>query len=138
MTQENFSKWESTVRDYELDAQGIVNNATYINYFEQCRNNYGRSFGIDYYEFHKAGFDFVVAALEVQYRYPLRAGDEYYVTAKITGHDEKRIHFEQEIHLKKEDKLAAKAAIHIACVNCKTGKSCIPELLLEKLPTILA
>ncbi len=31
---------EFTVRDYECDLQGIVNNAVYLNYLEHTRHQY--------------------------------------------------------------------------------------------------
>lgn len=127
-------RWDSTVRDYELDAQGIVNNATYVNYFEQCRNDYARALGIDFHEYHKAGYDLVVAGIEVQYRAPLRAQDEFYVTAKLAQITDKRVIFEQEIKNKKDDRLVAKALVTTACIDNKTGKSCMPTELTEKLP----
>lgn len=127
-------RWDSKVRDYELDAQGIVNNANYVNYFEQCRNDYGRALGIDFYEYHKAGYDLVVAGIEIQYRAPLRSQDEFYVTAKISQITDKRVIFEQEIKSTKSDRLVAKALVTTACIDHKTGRSCMPASLIEKLP----
>ena len=128
--------WQSTVRDYELDSQGIVNNATYVNYFEQCRNDYARALGIDVQEYFQAGYNLIVAGIEVQYRFPLSASEKFYVTANISQHNEKRIYFEQEIRRETDDKLIATAIVTTACVDHKTGKSCMPTMLKEKLPTI--
>ncbi|WP_244897128.1 acyl-CoA thioesterase [Candidatus Coxiella mudrowiae] len=50
--------WQLKVRDYELDSQGIVNHAIFLYYFNQCRNDYVRSVGIDFYKFHLKGYDF--------------------------------------------------------------------------------
>ncbi|MBY0545514.1 MAG: acyl-CoA thioesterase [Gammaproteobacteria bacterium] len=129
---ENFYRWDSTVRDYELDSQGIVNNAIYINYFEQCRNDFARALDIDFIEFHKAGYLLVVATMEVQYRLPLRAQDKFYVTATISGYDKKRVHFEQEIRRSVDDKLLTKALVHVACVDLSTGKAGMPDIFKNK------
>lgn len=126
-------RWESTVRDYELDAQGIVNNATYINYLEQCRNDYIRTMNIDHLEYYKAGYALVVAGIEIKYLTSLNPRDAFYVTAFISSYDERRVHFDQEIRLSSNDKLAAKASAHIACVNLQTGKSEIPDSLKAQL-----
>ncbi len=130
---ENTFIWESKVRDYELDCLGIVNNATFINYIEQARNDYARTIGIDFVEYHQQGYDFVVAGIEIQYRRPLKANNEFYVTIELTAFTDKRIHFEQQIKLKTLDKLAATALVTVACVDQKTGKACMPDFLKNKL-----
>lgn len=129
-------KWESLVRDYELDSQGIVNNATYINYLEQCRNEYVRSLGIDFAEYHKEGYIFVVAGIEIQYRQPLKQQEQFYVTATISGYDEKRVHFNQEIIKVTDESVVAKAIVHTACLDYRTGKSSMPSLLKSMLDTL--
>lgn len=126
-------RWESTVRDYELDSQGIVNNATYINYLEQCRNNYARSLNIDFVEYHKAGYIFVVAGIEIQYRKSLKANETFSVTATLAGYDEKRIYFNQEIIKLPDNSIAAKASVHVACLDYKLGKAVMPSMLREVL-----
>jgi acyl-CoA thioester hydrolase len=130
---EQIYRWEAIVRDYELDSQNIVNHATYVNYFEQCRNDYARSLGIDFIEYHKRGFDLLVAGIDIQYWRPLRVKDQFYVTVQISACTEKRVHFKQEIRLKETDRLLTSATVYIACVDLKTGRACMPESLKEKL-----
>lgn len=129
MSNKEIFKWQSQVRDYELDRQNIVNHATFINYIEEARNEYARAVGIDFSEFQKAGYDFVIAGLEIQYRYPLFAQDKFYITVEIESYDEKRLNFTQEVHRCSDDKLISKAVVHTACVDLKTGKSCFPDIL---------
>lgn len=124
-------QWNSEVRDYELDGNNHVNNAVYLNYLEVCRNNYAKSVGIDFAEFYKLGFGFVVAEIEIAYKRPLVASDQFYVTAELIGFDEKRMHFEQAIHLAGTDKLAATARVHSACVELASGRACMPEQLKQ-------
>ena len=38
------------VRDYECDMESIVNNATYLNYFEHARHEFLKTAGIDFAE----------------------------------------------------------------------------------------
>jgi len=125
--------YEGTVRDFEIDCQGIVNNATYVNYLEQCRNDFLRCLGIDFYEYHKKGYNLVVAGLNIKYRYPLKACDKFYVTAKISSVEHKRIFFEQSIYLKDSNKLIASATVTGACVDLDTDKACMPDFLIELL-----
>jgi acyl-CoA thioester hydrolase len=128
--------WKQTVRDYELDIQGIVNNATYINYFEQCRNDYARANDIDFIAYHKAGYNLVVAGIEVKYRYPLTAENQFYVTCELSRFDHRRIYFEQAIHLQDNDRLIATAIVTAACVDIKSGRSCMPDVLKDTLNKI--
>lgn len=126
--------WESKVRDYELDSLGIVNNATFINYLEQCRVDYARSLGIDFIAYHHAGYDLVVAAIDIQYLRSLQDKNEFYVTAELIKFNDKRLYFQQEITLKHNEKLATKAVVQIACVDRKTGRACMPDRLKNSLP----
>lgn len=43
--------WSSEVRNYEIDYQGIVNNANYFHYLDQARSNYLESIGINLKKF---------------------------------------------------------------------------------------
>lgn len=131
-------RWESRVRDYELDSQGIVNNATYINYLEQCRNDYARKLNIDFVEYHKAGYIFVVAGIEIQYRKSLKVNEKFTVTATMSGYDEKRIYFNQEIIKLHNNTVAAKASVYVACLDYKLGKAVMPSILKEILDSELA
>jgi acyl-CoA thioester hydrolase len=130
---EQIYRWDAAVRDYELDTQQVVNHATYVNYFEQCRNDYACSLGVDFIQYHQLGFDLVITGIEIQYWRSLRAKDLFYVTAKISDWTEKRVTFKQEIRYQKTDKLITTATVHVACVNLKTGRACMPDFLKEKL-----
>jgi acyl-CoA thioester hydrolase len=128
---------EDVVRDYELDSQGIVNNATYINYFEHCRNTYGRAVGIDVAAYFAMGYTLVVAEIQIQYRYPLTVNEDYIVTAEMTHFDQRRMYFSQELLRKTDQKSLAIATVQIACIDQKTGRSGLPEVLQQQLTAIL-
>ena len=123
--------WESKVRDYELDSQGIVNNAVYFSYFEECRNQYARSLGVDLRQYFEAGYNLVLASIKVEYKRSLLTQDEFYVTAKVKEMVKKHILFAQEIRRKKDNKLIATALAEVACVDHQTGRACMPTSLLE-------
>ena len=55
---------EITVRDYECDQQGIVNNAIYLNYLQHARHEFGRSVGLDWLELNEQGIDLVIRVAE--------------------------------------------------------------------------
>lgn len=125
-------KWESTVRDYEIDMQGIVNHAVYVNYLEVCRNNYARSLGIDIFHYHQLGYDLVIVDLNMQYKHSLRIQDRFYVTANLFRESKLRLNFEQEIR-KNDETLVLTAKVTCVCIDNKSRKPILPTLLLEAL-----
>ena len=66
---------EFEVRDYEIDSEGIVNNAIYLHYMEHARHGFCREAGLTYERMRQQGMMPVVARLEANYRTPLRSGD---------------------------------------------------------------
>jgi acyl-CoA thioester hydrolase len=64
-----------TVRSYECDSYGHVNNAVYLNYLEVARHEMLAALGMDYAAMRAAGFGLVVARIDIRYRRPAVAGD---------------------------------------------------------------
>lgn len=88
-----------TVRDYECDVQGIVNNAVYLNYLEHARHRYLLTLGVDFVEMAGRGLNMVVTRMELDYRRPLRAGDTFTVTSSMRRVSRLRFRFDQAIIL---------------------------------------
>lgn len=86
------------VRDYECDLQGIVNNSVYQNYMEHARHEYLLSRNVSFSEFAKGGINLVVTRIELDYKYPLRSGDEFYVTVELERTSRIRAVFTQNIY----------------------------------------
>lgn len=63
------------VRDYELDAEGIVNNANYLHYLELTRHEFCESAGLSFTMMRKRGIEPVLSRVEIDYLTPLRSGD---------------------------------------------------------------
>ena len=68
-----------TVRDYECDLQGIVNNAVYLNYLEHTRHQFLLGHNIDFAKLHREGIDLIVSRIEIDYKQSLTSGDEFVV-----------------------------------------------------------
>lgn len=68
---------ELKVRDYELDAEGIVNNANYLHYLEYTRHEFCEQAGLSFAEMRRQGIDPVVSRAEIDYLVPLKAGDHF-------------------------------------------------------------
>jgi len=121
---------EFQVRDYECDIQGIVNNAVYQNYLEHCRHKFLNHIGLDFTLLHKDGIDAVVIRAELDYKFPLHPGDDFFVRLKIGKQGKLRIIFEQQIIRKADEKLMVDA--RITTVLTKSNRPVSPKILEEK------
>lgn len=63
------------VRDYEVDAEGIVNNANYLHYLEHTRHEFCEKAGFSFRQMHQSGVDPVVSRVEINYKRSLGLGD---------------------------------------------------------------
>lgn len=72
------------VRTYELDSFGHVNNAVYLQYFEQARDEYLRLMGLSFDDFARTQTQFVITEARVRYIQSARYGDELLITGEIS------------------------------------------------------
>lgn len=63
------------VRDYELDSEGIVNNANYLHYLEYTRHEFCSANGCSFGDMFAEGIVPVLRRAEIDYLNPLRSGD---------------------------------------------------------------
>lgn len=135
LTENDFkaNTWESEVRDYELDAQGIVNNSCYFNYFEHARHRYISKLGINFLAWHKQGYDLVVIEANLKYKKSLTTRDKFLVTTEVQRVSRITFGFSQVIYRKSDNALVCQAFITATCVNIQTGKPCLPTELVERL-----
>ena len=104
------------VRDYELDLQGIVNNANYLHYYEHARHAFIRSRGLDFATLHESGIDPVVYRAEIDYREPLVSGDSFKVAVRARLEGRLKIVFEERI-LRASGREASSARFVVALVK---------------------
>jgi acyl-CoA thioester hydrolase len=124
-------KLELEVRDYECDVEGIVNNAVYLNYLEHTRHIFLKQHGVDFVEYAKKGINLVVTRLEIDYLYPLRSSDQFYVGLSLERVSRLRFGFLQDIYRLPDEKPILRARITGTSLN-EAGKPFLP-LELEKL-----
>ncbi len=102
---------EFSVRDYECDLQGIVNNAVYLNYLEHTRHQYLLSRKIDFAKLHKEGVDLVVSRIEIDYKFSLSSDDIFVVKVKTYREGHLRLIFEQDIYKLPDNKHVVHAKV---------------------------
>ena len=107
---------EMKVRDYECDLQGIVNNANYQHYMEHSRHELLSKLGVNFGKFHEDGIDAMVAKITIEYKTPLRSGDEFVVGINLERKGPKII-FYQDIYRLSDGKLCTKGMVETICVE---------------------
>ena len=113
---------EIAVRDYELDSEGIVNNAIYLHYLEHTRHVFCTKAGYSFEQMRADGFMPVVSKMEITYRTPLRSGDVMLSKLWVEARGVRFI-FHQDIFNKKDDSVAVKAVVTIVAIeNGKLGR----------------
>ncbi len=116
-----------SVRDYECDLQGIVNNAVYQHYLEHARHQYLRAQGVDFATLTAQGIDVVMTQAELSYKKSLRPGDHFKVTVEWVPKGRLRALFIQQI-IRADGALMLQAHITVAALDAQ-GKP-IPALAI--------
>ena len=103
------------VRDYEVDSQGIVNNANYLHYLEHTRHEFCQERGISFRDMQRAGIDPVVRKIGISYLTPLRLAEEMESKLWMERRGARFI-FHQDIFNAK-GKEVVRALVHIVCLE---------------------
>lgn len=115
MDKEPIFKFKMKVRDYELDTQGIVNNATYLNYYEVARHEFFIQCGTSFLKLQKQGIDAVVSHLSIRYRKSLGESDEFFCTVNLEK-DGIRYYFNQKIIRISDEEICSEARVEVVCL----------------------
>lgn len=122
---------EFSVRDYECDVQGVVNNANYQHYLEHARHEFLLSKGISFIDLHNEGTELIVTRVEINYRFPLRSRDRFIIRSGIRREGNLRLVFIQDIYRLPDGKLIVKA--EVTGVATRKGKPVAPGDLFNRL-----
>lgn len=107
-----------SVRDYECDAQGILNNAVYMNYMEHCRHEFLKNIlKLSFVELHAQGIDLVLKTSTIDYKASLKSGDDCQVTLTVAMEGRLRCRFNQEIIRKSDQKVVVTAVNDVVCLT---------------------
>lgn len=128
---EYLSSLEFSVRDYECDLQGVVNNANYQHYLEHARHEFLLSEGISFSQLHDEGTDLIITRVEIDYKYPLRSRDRFIIRTAVRREGYIRLVFIQDIFRLPDEKLIVRAKITGAAT--RDGKPSRPDEILRML-----
>jgi acyl-CoA thioester hydrolase len=113
---------EMKVRDYECDAQGIVNNANYLHYAEATRHEFLQSRNISFIECHQKGIDPVLSRADLHYKTSLTGG-EIFLSSLTVERKGIKIIFHQTIKRKSDMYLCCQATIEaVVLINGKLSR----------------
>lgn len=115
---------EFIVRDYELDTQGVVNNAVYQNYLEHTRHEYLKFIGLNFNALHEKGTDAVVHKIELVYKRPLIGDDKFVVRTSAEQSGNVRFVFYQNIYRLPKNELVLEGIV--TAVFMKNGRPIRP------------
>ena len=128
-----FFTMEIAVRDYELDSEGIVNNAVYLHYLEHTRHVFVKQEGLPFGSLTSEGLVPVVRRMTIDYHTPLRSGDVMLSCLRVEREGARFI-FYQDIFITPGGELAVKAVVTIVCLDCD-GRINRGDDLLARLAT---
>lgn len=121
-----------SVRDYECDIQGVVNNAVYQNYLEHARHEFLKAHQVDFAALAREGINLVVVRAELDYKSSLTSSDEFVVTTRVEQPSRLKFVFVQELRASADDRLALSARVTGVALN-QQGKPFSPDFLADML-----
>jgi acyl-CoA thioester hydrolase len=117
------------VRYAEIDAQGHVNNAVYLSYFEVGRVEWLRAAGLSYRDLEEQGYGIVVVEVLAHYRRAAFFDDELTLRTELADLSRASMRFEYEVS--RDGELLVTGHTRHACVDLATGKPIrVPEGVL--------
>jgi acyl-CoA thioester hydrolase len=119
---------ELSVRDYECDLQGIVNNAVYQHYLEHARHEFLISRGVSFAALHEEGLDLIVTRVEIDYKYPLKSRNRFVVRLNLRREGNLRFIFEQDIFSIPDENLILNAKV--TGIAIRNGRPVSPEKII--------
>ncbi|MBO4944928.1 MAG: acyl-CoA thioesterase [Muribaculaceae bacterium] len=123
------------VRDYEVDSQGIVNNANYLHYMEHTRHMFCQAAGTTFRSLQEQGVDPVLRRVDIEYLTPLRLADRM-ISSLSLYRDGARFIFDQEIRRVPDDVPVARAKCTIVCLE--NGKLTRGDILAVAFANVLS
>lgn len=121
------------IRYQDCDPLGHLNNASYINYFMNAREDHlAKFYDLHIYDrFQKTGLSWVVAKSEIVYRAPANLMEEVRIRTQVNRFSPKHLEVEMVMFDKNEKQLKSLLRSVFIHFNVKTGKSIEhgPELM---------
>lgn len=115
------------VRDYEVDAEGIVNNARYLHYLEHTRHEFCEWAGLSFREMRTRGIDPVLNKVEIEYKTPLGLGEKMISKLWIAREGARFVFYQDIFNERGTQVVKAK----VSCVCLENGRLSRGDALVE-------
>ncbi|MGD2058030.1 MAG: thioesterase [Anaerolineales bacterium] len=119
-----------TVRHYECDAYGHLNNAVYLQYMQESAINASTACGLDRAAYQRLGHVWIIRASEIEYLQALRAGEEINVHTWIAGFRRSISRREYELRRSVDGSVAARGSSDWVYLDAKNLRPALisPEI----------
>ena len=124
-----------SVRDYELDSFGVINNAVYQNYLEHTRHQFLESQGLKLTAYLEQRLSPVITKAEIEYRSSLQSRNDFVVSLELALLSKVKFIFLQEIRSIPDKTLILSARITGTILN-SSGRPFLPAAF-QNLRTLL-
>lgn len=120
------------VRSYECDLGGVVNNSVYLQYLEHAKCESLKAMNTSYEEMINQGLSFVVSKLNIDFKYSLKYGDDFWVGVNVRRPSNYHLEGEQDIY-RLDGKLILLSHVVVVCMQ--NGEICkLPQQIIDKYP----
>ncbi len=121
------------VRYGETDMMGVVYHANYLLYFEDARIDFLDALDFSYSDqIEGAGFMSPIHAVEIQYKSPLRYGEEGFVRTTIAKHLPMRTVYHQRVYRAGSDPETEHPLVDALVTVCVVGRETFKPVNLKK------
>ncbi|RZF60160.1 acyl-CoA thioesterase [Sphingobacterium corticibacterium] len=119
------------VRFSEVDSLGIVWHGHYILYFEQGREAFGKSYGIDYRTVQKAGYTTPIVKSTCTHKLPLRYGDTARIVTSYLDTPAAKMIFRFKVYNSKEQLVCEGETIQVFLDKGDNLVLNVPDFILD-------
>ena len=122
---------EIAVRDYEVDVEGIVNNANYLHYLELTRHEFCKTTGMSFDDMRRQGIMPVLNRVEIDYITSLVSGDRMTSCLKLSRKGPRFI-FRQDIYNQRGEAVVKAVVSVVAIENGRLSRGELLAKVFEK------
>lgn len=120
-----------SVRTYELDSFGHVNNAVYLQYMEEARSEFLKQIGVSFNDFAVLDVQLVIVEAHVSYVSSAKYGDVVEIAGRFRDVRPASLTIDYELTKQNTGRLLARAWTRGAFVSAQTGKPCRAPVLFR-------